>query len=199
MAALSSGGPNWKLPTADEAGWGKAGGDVARKYTASSSEGNRDSGMPKIYRVMVQANAGPAIGQERNMLGARPGFDIPLQFAEGVLPSTGGLSVNSCPCTIPPTLAPRELNHLIPGATRPNVDGRRLWSHGQGTFILGQVADGLLLRPQESDNIVDRQKGYVEPDSDMVFQEYQQAIASTQTDWNIDEQRNSGCPICGQP
>ena len=152
---------------------------------------------------MLEANGKPDIGQGDNKLSARPGTgprtDIPVDADNQVRPGDGGLSVNGCACTIPPTIAPQRLVGIIPGAKRPNTDNRRLWSHGASAFVEGQVSDNLHLRPNGAADLEGRQKGYVEPRRQMGFDEYQQAIASMRDEWNLDEQRNRACPICGQP
>ncbi|MDQ2688193.1 MAG: hypothetical protein M3Y28_10035 [Armatimonadota bacterium] len=88
---------------------------------------------------------------------------------------------------------------VIPGAKNTNNDGRRVWSFGQGAFVEASLADQLALRPKDGADMEHRQKGYVEPDAEVEFDVYQNAIVATRNEWNRDEQRNSDCPICGQP
>lgn len=151
---------------------------------------------------MLEKDGKPDVGQGDNRLSARPGTgprtDIPVDADNQVRPGSGGPSVNGCACTIPPTIAPENLAGIIPGAKRPNTDNRRLWSHGTGAFVATLVSDNLSLRPADAADLEGRQKGYIEPGQRMDFVEYQQAIASTQDKWNLDEQRNRDCPICGQ-
>lgn len=146
---------------------------------------------------MLGADDKPRVGEEPNMLGARPGTDIPVQDGQ-VSPETGGLSVNGCPCSIPPTVGPRLLRGIIPGAKNTNSDGRRLWSSGTGDFVSSEFAEHLRLRPRESEEVEHRQKGFIEPEQEATFVDYQQAIADTRSCWNLDEKRNTNCPICGQ-
>lgn len=153
--------------------------------------------MPKVYRVMLEADNGPIVGELPNMLGARPETDIHVEGGQVSL-NTGGLSVNGCPCGIPPTIGPRRLRGIIPGAKNSNPDGRRLWGSGSGPFVESAIFDHLELRPRQAQELEDRQKGYIEPDQEMSFDNYQQAIAATRNQWELDEQLNINCPICGQ-
>lgn len=154
--------------------------------------------MPKTYRVMLEADAKPRVGEASNMLGARPNVDIPIRDGQ-VFPETGGLSVNGCPCSIPPTIAPRGLRTIVPGAKNTNSDGRRLWSLGTGLFTDSGVAEHLRLRLREASEVELSQKGFVEPEQETSFNNYQQAIADTQVRWELDEKRNTECPLCGHP
>lgn len=156
--------------------------------------------MPKIYRIMVAKDDKPEIGSGRNMLGVRSAPDANPDVVEvdGQVPvATGGMSVSMCLCAMPPLMVPRKLRDIIPGAKNPGDDGRRVWRTGQGPFVSSPVNAMLDFRldpdPRKSGH------GFVEPATPMALSDYQSALAATQEEWLVDEQRNDECTICGQP
>jgi hypothetical protein len=142
--------------------------------------------MPKIYRVMEEDEGKPQIGTGPAMLGARlPGsgatHDIAPDENGNVQPGTGGLSVAPRLQDLPVFLIPRRLKHLVEDAAGTNR--RRVWSMGSGEFEDGPVARDLRLSLDGKDE----KHGLVEPDRIMPVDQYQSALASTQSLWAVDE------------
>lgn len=149
---------------------------------------------------MVPKDDKPEIGSGRNMLGVRsePESNPDVVEIDGVVPvAAGGMSVNICPCVMLPTMVPRKLNGLVPGAKHSGIDGRRIWRTGQGPFVSSPVSESLDLRTDPDPNKLGH--GFVEPAKPVPIGDYQAALALTKEDWLIDEQHNSECTICGQP
>jgi hypothetical protein len=134
--------------------------------------------MAKVYRAMKASGDGyPETGSSARTLGVRPS-DLPI--VDGVVkPGTGGMSVSPSLPTLPPQWVPKRLAHLREGAIGP--DSNRVWSHGIGPFVAGEIAPHLLLRPDSATH------GLVEPSREMPFDGYQAAIHSTRMDWRMDE------------
>gem|GEM_PF-1841477 len=156
--------------------------------------------MPKIYRIMVAKDDKPEVGSGRNMLGVRSEPDVNPDVVEvnGLVPmAAGGMSVSMCICAMLPTIVPRRLKDLVPGAKHSGSDGRRVWKAGQGPFVSASVSRDLDLRPDPNPNRLGH--GYVEPGTPMPMGDYQEALAATREGWSVDEQRNDECTICGQP
>ena len=148
---------------------------------------------------MVPKDDKPEIGDGRNMLGVRsePESNPDVVEVDGVIPvATGGMSVNMCLCAMLPTMVPRKLNGLVPGAKHSGSDGRRIWRMGQGPFASSSVSEKLNLRTDPDPNKPGH--GFVEPATPMPIGDYQKALALTKEDWLNDEQRNNECTICGQ-
>ena len=153
-----------------------------------------------MYRIMVSADDKPAVGNGRNMLGVRvePDSNPDVVEVNGlVLVAAGGMSVNMCLCAMPPSMVPRRLRDIVRGAKNTGDDGRHIWRTSQGTFVSSPVNEHLSLRVDlDSRNLA---HGFVEPAAPMPLSEYQNALAATEEEWHIDEQRNNECTICGQP
>ncbi len=156
--------------------------------------------MPKMYRIMVPKDDKPEVGSGRNMLGVRSAPDGNPDVVEvnGQVPvAAGGMSVNMCLCAMPPLMVPRRLRDIVPGAKNSGDDGRRVWRMGQGPFVSSLVSENLTLRTDPDPDKPGH--GFVEPARSMALSNYQNALASTQNEWLVDEQRNDECTICGQP
>lgn len=156
--------------------------------------------MPKIYRIMVGKDDKPEVGSGRNMLGVRsePENNPDVVEVNGVVPvAAGGMSVNMCLCAMLPLMVPRRLRDIIPGAKNLGEDDRRVWRTGQGLFVSSPISERLNLRTDPDPRKPGH--GFVEPASSMPLANYQNALASTQGEWFVDEQRNDECTICGQP
>jgi hypothetical protein len=116
------------------------------------------------------ATGRPQVGNKREELGVRPGYDIPVN-AGIVSPRTGGMSTTpDDPARLPPFLRPP-----------------RFGIGGFGTlpvfvFDLTRLGSRLTYRP-DPDPKKAQQHGFVEPNQSMTIDAYQVALAATQTDW----------------
>lgn len=138
--------------------------------------------MPKIYRVMKVAEGKPSIEEGASTLSARVPRDISADSMGLVQPGTGGVSVSESMRDLPSWFVPKRLRELVPEARGSNSNF--VWSMGQGPFADGAVAARLLLR-REPTNL---SKGFVEPDTEMALQEYQEALRATRDAWAVDEE-----------
>jgi hypothetical protein len=141
---------------------------------------------PKVYRSMVpQASEPmvPAVGPASNMLRARlppdPRADVHPDASGHVGPTKEGLSV--CPSLrlLPPSLVPERLREQRPGARGENA--LRVFCLGNESFVRAPIGTSLELLPTSSKH------GVVQPVRSMPVQDYQQALAATQTLWVVDE------------
>jgi len=160
--------------------------------------------MPKIYRVMLEADGKPAVGADRNMLGARPGSppdgDLPIDESGGVAPETGGMSVNICPFQLPYFLVPRHLAALGgPFKGAKGKPGTRIWSMGEGPFVPAKLTENLTLVPDRTALGETPDHACVAPTFPMPLDTYQAALAATQPQWHLDERKNEDCPLCRKP
>ncbi len=142
--------------------------------------------MPKIYRVMKEDGHQPLLGETASTLGVRVPADIQLDVAGNVSPGTGGMSVCRSVAALnrmPARMIPSRLRAIVPGAA--GNDNLFVWSLGQNQWSAHEesVAAGLQLRPDASD----RQHGFVEPDNVVSLEVYREAIAATQSLWQVDE------------
>ena len=155
--------------------------------------------MPKMYRIMVPKDDRPEIGSGRNMLGVRskPDANPDVVEMDGQVPvAAGGMSVNMCLCAMPPLMVPQWLADIVPGAKNTGDDGRRVWTIGHGPFVSTPINESLQLRTDPGAKKPGH--GFVEPAIPMTLSDYQGALAATQEEWFVDEQRNDECTICGQ-
>jgi hypothetical protein len=107
--------------------------------------------------------------------------EIPVDADGNGHPGSGGMSVYSSLRVMPARMVPKRLQALIAGAAGNN--GTSVWALGDGPFVSGQLAERLTLRIDPDDS----QHGFVEPDVIMSWSEYQEALASTQSSWVVDE------------
>lgn len=109
----------------------------------------------------------PRCGAQGSLLGARPGVDIvpdPSNLVDG---GTGGMSVTpDDPARLPPHARPQRLG----GLGRLPIFGLEMARLGE---MLAYRAD-----PAAADR-----HGFVEPSRRMSFDDYQAALAATQSDW----------------
>lgn len=139
--------------------------------------------MPKVFRVMKESDGKPAIGDRRNMLGVRPPGssrpDVDVCSAGNVTLNDKGLSVTPSNdtgfCRIP--------RRLKKSADRGAVgsDQERIWSMGTGSFTRGRIAANLHLAVGATSH------GTICPSIVMALPVFQQALASTQSQWSVDE------------
>jgi hypothetical protein len=135
--------------------------------------------MPKVYRVMTPEGARPLVASSSRGLGVRlppsPYVDIAVNPDGTVEPGQGGMSVSPSITTLPKSFVPRRLRHLVPGARGNNRD--RCWSTGEGDFIDGPFAEGLILRVDTPYH------GFIEPSHRMPVSDYLAALAGTREFW----------------
>ena len=84
---------------------------------------------------------------------------------------------------LPLHLVPKRFRRIAPDARGKNDD--RIWGHGNGPFVASAVAKGLVLRPDGKR----KGHGFVEPESPVPLQRYEEALAATAREWSIDEPR----------
>ena len=144
-------------------------------------------GMARILRVMSPDGHQPALGRSGRRLGVRvpPSSlaDITPDSAGKVSPGGGGMSVARRLEDLPMHRVPVRFRRIAPDA-RGN-DGDRIWGHGDGAFVACSVANGLVLRPDERRS----GHGFVEPESTVPLQRYEEDLAATAREWSIDEPR----------
>jgi hypothetical protein len=135
--------------------------------------------MPLIYRAMMPDGHHPAVGPEKKKLGVQIPGDL-AEVAGRVAPGTGGMSVAPAWRDLPLHRIPRRLKHLEPKASGNNQ--YECWKMGEGPFVAGAVAEGLSLRIDRSTH------GLVEPAFAMSSREYQESLAATRDQWEIDQE-----------
>lgn len=147
--------------------------------------------MPKVYRVMKMADDKPEVGSRSCMLGVRE-TDIERDEGEAadgpVGPGKGGLSVNGCWRTINFNFLPAR---LLRGAKGKN--SHHVWSLGEGPFVDSPFTPDLNLHLEGAPG-----HGVLEAARLMTLEDYQNSLAATRDDWQIDEQHANDCPICRQ-
>ena len=121
-----------------------------------------------LYRPMLRDEAGrPRLGERANMLGVRPGFDIPVLPDGNVMAGQGGMSVTpDDPAYLPPHVRPERLG-------------------GRGklpVFVLAATRLGSALSYRPDPGHPGRH-GFVEPAGAMPLAAYQTALAHTQDAW----------------
>jgi hypothetical protein len=132
----------------------------------------------------------PVVAQTASGLGVRIKLDegtgdIPVDGAGEVSPGTGGMSVRPSINSIPPQMLPKRLKEAFPDLF-PEARGNStycVWSMGEGLFETSSLTDNLDLRldPDEDDH------GFVEPSSQMSFDDYFGAVVATRQQWYVDE------------
>jgi hypothetical protein len=140
--------------------------------------------MPRVYRVMAVDGKRPRIGSSARTLGVRvppdKHADILVQPDGTVQPRTGGMSVAPSWRDLPLHRIPERLRSAVPGAVGNNKDA--CWTMGEGSFEEGQLAAGLVLRPESSNH------GFVEPAVTVPLGQYQRDLFATRDRWVIDEE-----------
>jgi hypothetical protein len=140
--------------------------------------------MPLIYRVMTVDHGKPLVANTARGLGVRvgdgPHDDIPVDDIGRVSPGSGGMSVAPSWRDLPEIRIPRRLREKgVLFARGKDVDA--CWRLGEGRFVAGAVADGLMLRPDRLDH------GTVEPNAVEALNQYRSDLAATRELWVIDE------------
>jgi hypothetical protein len=118
-----------------------------------------------LYRGMRGTEDGsPDLGSSASKLGARPGVDIPVDENGMVQPETGGMSVNESPTGMPEFRRPPSF-----GGSGKGLNMYRISSCDLG--------DNLQYVPDSGGH------GFLEPASEMSFEEYAQSLAETASSW----------------
>lgn len=136
--------------------------------------------MPTVFRVMKVENGKPKVGTLFGELGVRPNKDIPVNSDGTVDPLTGGLSVGASLYELPPAVVPKRLNHIVQGANGNR--SHRVWRLDTGPYEEGLLTEQLNVRIEPD------RHGFVEPATTMPLDTYQEALAGTCDDWQIDEE-----------
>lgn len=122
----------------------------------------------------------PLVGSSANMLGAREdGHDIPVNTDGNVQPRTGGISVAPGWRSLPLFLIPRRLQSEVKEARGNNK--LACFRLGDLPFADAQFNELLVIRTDRP------QHGTIEPSHEMRFVEYQNGLADTRDQWEIDE------------
>jgi hypothetical protein len=141
--------------------------------------------MPKVYRAMTIANGEPRIGRTARSLGVRPNEDIKIQSDGTVLPAAGGMSVAPSWRDLPGHRIPRRFRGRgAHDATGNNADA--CWTMGEGEFTSGQFAASLVIGIDKFSNGRPIH-GNIQPEVQMIFEQYEAALAATRDAWRIDE------------
>jgi hypothetical protein len=133
---------------------------------------------------MLRDGDKPRVGPtKKKTLGAQPGNgrhdDIAPDENGNVVPGTGGMSVSPNWRNLPFFLIPKRLNSIIDKARGSNA--LCCWKMGDGQFASGSISDTLVLRKDRET------RGLVEPSRKMHLDQFQNALAETRPDWELDE------------
>jgi hypothetical protein len=135
--------------------------------------------MPQIFRAMSRVGDKPLVAPTARGLGVRRGVDIAVDDSGNVSPGSGGMSVAPDWKLLPPWRIPRRLSHIVPQASGRNDDA--CWRFGENGFITEPIGEHLRFVPDRPTH------GVVEPALEMQLSRYEEALADTQHDWQIDE------------
>jgi hypothetical protein len=121
----------------------------------------------------------PEISASAAGLGVRPDVDVKLDDQQVIQPATGGMSVSPGWRVLKSWRIPRRLRPLCPRAT--GNDNLYCWRWDEYQFAATDLTDDLTLR------IDDEHHGLVEPKKPVTLAEFQNLIALTRQQWQIDE------------
>lgn len=141
--------------------------------------------MPRFYRAMtVDGDGRPKIGPTARTLGVRVGEgeydDVAADENQDVHPGAGGMSVAPSWRDLETHRIPKRLQSIMPDATGSNRDA--CWRMGDGEFENASVTDNLALI---CDSLT---HGELQPIRSMNVDAFQQALADTRDEWEIDEE-----------
>ena len=97
-------------------------------------------------------------------------------------PGGGGMFVSPRLADIHFSRVPKRLRNLVPGARGKNSD--HVFRLGEGKFVSADVSPALTLRPDDGHT---PRHGVIEPRASVRIEQFQNALAATQSDWTIDE------------
>ena len=137
---------------------------------------------PRIFRVMKTCpeDGLPVIGNTNSIqLGARLGRDVKCDQAGNVVLDGSGMSVTPAWKMLDYSRIPSRLKDKFPGAAGSNKTA--CYAMGAGRFERSPVTDNLELIPDSSKH------GVIAPSTTMPYDQYQQALAGTRSNWVKDE------------
>jgi hypothetical protein len=133
--------------------------------------------MPLVFRVMRKEEDDlPAVAPLANALGVRPGVDIDLDAHGNVVVNNKGMSVAPAWRQITKFRIPRRLDPQGQGSNNTYC-----FKRGDGAFQQGAFAPGLVLLPDSATH------GVVRPTQSTPLATYEDDLAATRGDWQIDE------------
>jgi hypothetical protein len=136
--------------------------------------------MPLVYRVMKKNEDDlPVIEQSASGLGIRPETDVDLDSRANVIANGKGMSVAPSWRDLPVFRIPKRLRDKAQGA-RGSDNGYRFRA-GAGLFEPGPFAAGLELVPDSP------RHGCIAPAQTVSLAQYQNDLAASRADWQIDE------------
>jgi hypothetical protein len=136
--------------------------------------------MPLIHRVMKKDEDDlPVVEQSANGLGVRPGTDVDVDAQSNAIANGKGMSVSPSWRDLPVSRIPQRLRGKVRGARGPN--NRFCFRAGNGLFQPGAFATGLDLVPDSP------RHGCIAPAQTVPLTQYQNDLAATRPDWQIDE------------
>jgi hypothetical protein len=136
--------------------------------------------MPLVYRVMKKDQEDlPVTEQSASGLGVRPGTDVDVDSEANVVANGKGMSVSPSWRDLPVFRIPRRLRDKSQGAR--GSDNVHCFRAGAGLFEPGPFAAGLALVPDSPKH------GCIAPAKTVSLAQYQNDLAATRSDWQIDE------------
>jgi hypothetical protein len=142
-----------------------------------------------VYRSMYPDGGSPQVGNESCQLGSRE-RDVAIDQAGNVSPGAG-MSVSICACRMLPHLIPIRLQSIFRQAIgRGKRSDLVIWLHGDGEWVSGALGDRLYLSAGPS-------HGQLEPAGIMSKVDFDQALASTKSDWQKNETHSKNCEKMG--
>ena len=136
--------------------------------------------MPRVFRVMKRDNdERPTVMDSSQGLGIRPGTDVDEDELGNVVVNGKGMSVSPSLRDLPRLRLPKRLHDRFPGARGSNSTS--CFRTGTGSFQAGPFAPGLDLVPDS------QRHGCVTPARSVPLSEYQDDLAATRDDWEVDE------------
>jgi hypothetical protein len=139
--------------------------------------------MPTVFRSMRMAADGfPIVARSTSGLGVRvPGMvppaqklDVDVDANNDVIFNVKGMSVNDAWRNILPNFLPIRCGGFA-------SNNRSCFKMGEGPFVQAAFAEGLELLPDSSTH------GVVRPEETMPLTEYEEKLAATRVEWQVDE------------
>ena len=135
---------------------------------------------PKVYRAMKKGvDDYPLAEQSASGLGVRSGIDITLDQTGNVVLDGNGMSVAPAWRVLELHRIPKRLGTIVPGARGSNAT--YCFTTGTGPFAQAPFAPGLELLPDTPAH------GCVAPTVSVPLRDYEDNLATTRTNWTIDE------------
>jgi hypothetical protein len=136
--------------------------------------------MPLVFRVMKKDQDDlPTVEQSGSGLGVRSGIDIDVDAQGNAIVNGKGMSVSPAWQDLPPSRIPKRLCGIVWGARGSN--NTFCFKTGNGPFQQGAFAAGLMLEPDSATH------GCVTPAQLVPLAQYENDLAATRPDWQVDE------------